>query len=74
MCFNFSIMPYALEYFSHGHPHLGSDGSKARMAIVVNTKTGEHKSKEPIPMPKAKAQMRLLESLHAKEHDKPLDK
>lgn len=60
-------MPYALEYFTHGHPHLGSDASKVHSAIVVNTQTGEHKSKHPIPLKKAKAQMRLLESLHHKE-------
>jgi len=57
-------MPYHLELGSEGHSFHGK-------AIVVNSKTGEHKSNEPIPMPKAKAQMRLLESLHKKEHDKP---
>jgi len=60
-------MPYHLELGSDGHSFHGK-------AIVVNSKTGEHKSHHPIPMPKAKAQMRLLESLHKKEHDKPLDK
>ena len=67
MC-SLGIMPYALEYFSHGRPHLGSDMSKLHdKAIVVNTKTGEHKSRQPIPIKKAKAQMRLLEGLHKKE-------
>jgi len=62
-------MPYAIEYFSHGHPHLGSDVSKVHTAIVVNTKTGEHKSRLPIPIAKAKSQLRLLEALHHKEKE-----
>lgn len=61
-------MPFALEYFSRGHPHLGSDAGKSRMAIVVNTKTGEHKSLHPIPIEKAKAQLRVLESIHREEN------
>ena len=45
-------MPYALEKWGH-------------KAIVVKTMTGHHYSKEPIPVPKAKAQLRLL---HGVEH------
>jgi hypothetical protein len=56
-------MPYHLELGSSGHAFHGK-------AIVVNTQTGEHKSLEPIPMKKAKAQLRLLESLHKKESKK----
>ena len=57
-------MPYHLE--------LGSDGkSFGGKAIVVNTKTGEHKSLHPIPLEKAKAQMRILEDVAHKEHDPP---
>lgn len=44
-------MPYALEEWN------------ANKAIVVNTKTGRHHSLNPIPVEKAKAQMRLLEAL-----------
>lgn len=53
-------MPYHLELGSSGHSFDGK-------AIVVNSKTGEHKSLDPIPLKKARAQMRLLESLHQKE-------
>jgi len=53
-------MPYHLELGSDGHKFHGK-------AIVVNTQTGEHKSFKPIPLEKAKAQMRLLESLRHKE-------
>jgi hypothetical protein len=56
-------MPYHLELGSSGHSFHGK-------AIVVNSQTGEHKSNHPIPMPKAKAQLRLLESLHKKEGSK----
>lgn len=56
-------MPYHLELGSSGHSFHGK-------AIVVNSQTGEHKSKEPIPMPKAKAQLRLLSSLSKKEDKK----
>lgn len=56
-------MPYHLELGSDGHSFHGK-------AIVVNTQTGEHKSNHPIPLKKAKAQMRLLESLHKKEPKK----
>jgi hypothetical protein len=46
-------MPYHLE--------LGSDGHKFKgKAIVVNSTTGKHFSDMPIPIAKAKAQMRLL--------------
>jgi len=46
-------MPYHLE--------LGSDGHKFKgKAIVVNSTTGKHFSNMPIPVVKAKAQMRLL--------------
>ena len=46
-------MPYHLE--------LGSDGHKFKgKAIVVNSMTGKHFSNMPIPVEKAKAQMRLL--------------
>ena len=48
-------MPYHLE--------LGSEGLNFHgKAIVVNTITGHHMSMDPIPIKKAKAQMRLLES------------
>jgi len=49
-------MPYHLELGSDGHSFHGK-------AIVVNSQTGDHKSNHPIPMAKAKAQMRLLESI-----------
>jgi len=46
------------------HLELGSDGHKFHgKAIVVNTKTGRHYSLAPIPLEKAKAQMRVLESV-----------
>jgi hypothetical protein len=50
-------MPYFLE--------LGAGGQRYPQgkAIVVNTQTGKHHSSSPIPLVKAKAQMRLLESL-----------
>lgn len=53
-------MPYHLELGSGGHAFAGK-------AIVVNSKTGEHKSLHPIPIKKAKAQMRLLEAIAHKE-------
>jgi hypothetical protein len=49
-------MPYKLE---------PSIADKAK-AIVVNTQTGRHHSLSPIPMKRAAAQMRLLESLEKK--------
>lgn len=48
-------MPYHLELGSDGHSFKGK-------AIVVNSKTGKHFSKQPIPLANAKAQMRLLVS------------
>jgi len=57
-------MPYHMELGSDGHSFHGK-------AIVVNTKTGEHKSLHPIPLEKAKAQMRILEDVAHKEHDPP---
>jgi hypothetical protein len=52
-------MPYHLE--------LGSDGKSFNgKAIVVNTKTGLHHSLAPIPINKAKAQMRILEAAKKK--------
>jgi len=56
-------MPYHLELGSDGHSFHGK-------AIVVNTRTGEHKSILPIPIKKAKGQLRLLESLQKKESKK----
>lgn len=54
-------MPYQLELGSgHGHNYHGK-------AIVVNTLTGEHKSNHPIPMEKAKAQLRLLNEKYKHE-------
>lgn len=49
-------MPYALERY----PALGSGHRRTEKAIVVNTQTGKHYSTMPIPLEKAKAQMRLL--------------
>lgn len=50
-------MPYHLE--------LGSGGQKFPQgkAIVVNTMTGKHHSESPIPLVRAKAQMRLLNAV-----------
>jgi hypothetical protein len=54
-------MPYHLE--------LGSGGDKVKYhsfngkAIVVNSDTGKHYSNEPIPIEKAKKQMRLLQAV-----------
>ena len=64
-------MPYAIEYYSKGHPMLGSDTSKiANRAIIVNTQTGHHFSTEPIPVEKAKAQLRVLEAAARKKGEK----
>jgi hypothetical protein len=49
-------MPYHLELGSTGH------NFPAGKAIVVSTMTGRHHSLSPIPMKKAKAQMRVLEA------------
>jgi hypothetical protein len=53
-------MPYHLELGSDGHSFKGK-------AIVVNTMTGKHHSLKPIPMKKAEAQKRVLESMMEKE-------
>jgi hypothetical protein len=47
-------MPYHLELGSGAHKFMGK-------AIVVDTK-GHHYSNDPIPIKRAKAQMRVLES------------
>lgn len=39
----------------------------AGKAIVVNTMTGHHYSNDPIPTKKAKAQLRVLESVEKKK-------
>jgi hypothetical protein len=54
-------MPFHIELASSGHnfPHHG--------AIVVNSITGEHKSNHPIPLPRAKAQLRVLNSIYHHE-------
>jgi len=50
------------------HLELGSEGrSFGGKAIVVNSKTGEHKSLHPIPLENAEAQMRVLERVAEKE-------
>ena len=49
-------MPYHLELGSDGHSFKGK-------AIVVNTQTGKHHSKSPIPVERAKKQMRLLQAV-----------
>ena len=51
-------MPYHLELGSEGHSFHGK-------AIVVNSKTGEHKTKAPLPLDLAKAQMKALENKEA---------
>lgn len=58
-------MPYHLELGSDGHKFHGK-------AIVVNTLTGEHYSRKPIPIKNAEAQKRVLEmAMHKeKEHKK----
>lgn len=54
-------MPFHLELASQGHLF------PQHKAIVVNTMTGHHMSKEPIAINKAKAQLRLLNELYKKE-------
>jgi hypothetical protein len=50
------------------HLELGSDGHKFKnKAIVVNTITGHHMSNDPIPIEKAKAQLRLLNEKYKHE-------
>jgi hypothetical protein len=39
-------------------------------AIVVNAVTGHHQSLNPIPMNKAKAQLRILNQIYSKEKHK----
>ena len=51
-------MPFHLELGSEGHSFHGK-------AIVVNSKTGEHKTKAPLPLDLAKAQMKALENKEA---------
>lgn len=46
-------MPYHLEMGSDGHSFKGK-------AIVVNTQSGKHYSKSPIPLANAEKQARLL--------------
>jgi len=53
-------MPYHLELGSDGHKFLGK-------AIVVNSITGEHYSRKPIPVARAEAQKRVLEAAMHKE-------
>ena len=57
-------MPYHLE--------LGSGDNKMHeRAFVVNSRTGEHKSHNPIPIERAEAQKRVLEDVAA--HEKKLN-
>ena len=60
-------MPYHLELGSDGHSFKGK-------AIVVNSQTGKHYSKSPIPLANAEAQMRILKSAEEKEDDPPKEK
>ena len=57
-------MPYHLELGSDGHNFNGK-------AIVVNSQTGKHYSMEPIPLGKAKAQMRVLQFREEREPNNP---
>jgi len=50
-------MPYHLELGSGAHKFMKDK------AIVVNTQTGKHFSNEPIPLERAKKQMRLLQAV-----------
>lgn len=54
-------MPYHLE--------LGSDAKHKYhdKAVVVNAVTGHHMSKDPIPINKAKAQLKVLDQIYHKE-------
>jgi len=56
-------MSYFLELGSGGHKFHGK-------AIVVSTMTGRHHSLSPIPLEKAKAQMRALEAAAKKKGEK----
>ena len=52
------------------HLELGSDGhSFGGRAIVVNSQTGKHYSKDPLSLKSAKAQLRVLEQASKKEGD-----
>lgn len=53
-------MPFHLELGSDGHSFKGK-------AILVNSQTGKHYSNSPIPLVKAKAQMRVLEAAESKK-------
>lgn len=57
-------MPYALEHWSKGK------------AIVVNTQTGKHYEKSPIPLARAERQLRLLRAVEHgfKPTGKPAEK
>lgn len=57
-------MPYHLELGSEGHSFHGK-------AIVVNSQTGEHKSKHPLPADIAGAHMRALNAKEAPKEKKP---
>lgn len=50
-------MPFKIEHWGKGK------------GIVVNAATGKHYSDSPIPLVKAKAQMRLLQAVTAKKED-----
>jgi hypothetical protein len=51
------------------HLELGSDGHKFKgKAIVVNSQSGKHYSSSPIPIVKAKAQMRVLEGIEYRKN------
>lgn len=53
-------MPYHLELGSDGHSFKGK-------AIVVNSKTGKHYSRAPIPFANAEKQLRALKAAERKE-------
>ena len=57
-------MPYHLELGSRGQPF------PQGKAIVVNSQSGKHYSNSPIPLVKAKAQMRVLETVADKKKGK----
>ena len=59
-------MPYHLELGSDGHAFKGK-------AIVVNSMTGVHHSKSPIPIERAKEQMRVLEAQEMDSDYEPED-
>lgn len=54
-------MPYHLELGSGGHSF-----GKGK-AIVVNSKSGKHYSKSPIPLANAEKQLRVLQMAERKE-------